>query len=1032
MGTAWGGGRNVVARGIALIATLLAWPPSVFALNPALDVSQYAHTTWKIRDGFTKGVIRGIAQTPDGYLWLGTEFGLVRFDGVQTVSWQPPPDQHLPDNFIWSLLAARDGTLWIGTAKGLASWRDGKLTQYPELAGQYIFKLLEDREGTVWVAGVGIPTGRLCTIRNGSVQCYGKDGALGRFVLSLYEDSKGRIWAGVEGELWLWKPGPPKFYPLPGEPNGIRGIGEDGQGALLVNRQGGIHRFVDGKTEPYPLSGIMGKLEAKRLLFDHDGTLWIGTQDRGLVHVHQGRTDVFAPSDGLSGQNVEAVFEDREGNIWVTTDDGLDRFRDFAVARFTVSQGLSNSEVNSVLADRDESVWLATNGGLDRWDQGQTAIARIGSGKPDVKLNGLNPHSLFQDHSGRIWVSTLRGVGYLENDRFVSVSGVPGGGVHSIAEDNAGNVCIANQGHGLFRVSPRNEVEQIPWARLGHKDHASVLAADPVQGGLWLGFFLGGIAYWHDGQVRASYSAADGPGEGRVNDLRFDPGGTLWAATAGGLSRLKNGSIATLTSKNGLPCDAVHWAIEDDTHSFWLYTACGLVRIARTEMEAWIAAVDQNQEAKRTIQATVFDSSDGVRTRAAAGGYSPQVAKSSDGKLWFRSQDGVSVIDPNHLPFNRLPPPVHIEQITADRKTYEATSTANGQMRLPPLIRDLQIDYTALSLVAPEKVRFRYKLEGRDRDWQDAGTRRQAFYSDLPPRNYRFRVMACNNSGVWNEDGTSLDFSVAPAYYQTTWFRLSCVATFLALLAALYQLRVRHVTQRVRVQMEGRVAERERIARDLHDTLLQSFQGVLLKFSAISYLIPNRPAEAQKTLETVIEQAREAITEGRDAVQGLRSSTVTSNDLALAISTFAEGLAADPTCQKSPDFQVHVEGTTRDLAPLVREEVYRIACEALRNAFRHAQAERIEVEIRYDRRQLRLRVRDNGKGIDPQVLGEGGRPGHHGLPGMQERAKLVGGKLAVWSELDSGTETELTVPASVAYKEPDVARRSMSSAKGNS
>jgi len=230
---------------------------------------------------------------------------------------------------------------------------------------------------------------------------------------------------------------------------------------------------------------------------------------------------------------------------------------------------------------------------------------------------------------------------------------------------------------------------------------------------------------------------------------------------------------------------------------------------------------------------------------------------------------------------------------------------------------------------------------------------------------------------------------------------------------------------------EARVAERERIARDLHDTLLQSFQGVLLKFSAVSYLISKRPAEAQKTLENAIEQAREAITEGRDAVLGLRSSTVISSDLARAISTFGEGLAADQAGGNCPDFRVQVEGTSRDLAPLVREEVYRIAREALRNAFRHAQAERIEVEIRHDRRELRLRVRDNGKGIDPKVLGEGRRPGHHGLPGMQERAELVGGKLAVWSELDSGTEAELTIPASVAYSKAAFDRRLMSSGKGS-
>jgi ligand-binding sensor domain-containing protein len=381
MEKAHGRGRGVVALGVLLACLLLAWCPCAYALNPALDVSQYAHTAWRIRDGFTKGVILGIAQTRDGYLWLGTEFGLLRFDGVRTVPWQGPPNQHLPDNFIWSLLAAHDGTLWIGTSKGLASWKDGKLTEYPELAGQYIFKLLEDREGTVWVAGLGVPTGKLCAIRNGSVQCYGKDGALGRGVVSLYEDSKDRIWAGVVDGLWLWKPGPPKFYPLPGEPNGIQGIGEDGEGGLLVGWKGGIRRFVDGKTEEYPLPGAAPQFEADRLLRDRDGGLWIGVWHRGLVHVHQGRTDVFTPSDGLSSENVDALFEDREGNIWVATVNGLDRFRDFAVATFTVRQGLSNEAVESVLADRDGSVWLATSGGLDRWDNGQIAISLSGRAK---------------------------------------------------------------------------------------------------------------------------------------------------------------------------------------------------------------------------------------------------------------------------------------------------------------------------------------------------------------------------------------------------------------------------------------------------------------------------------------------------------------------------------------------------------------------------------------------------------------------------------------------------------------------------
>jgi signal transduction histidine kinase len=373
--------------------------------------------------------------------------------------------------------------------------------------------------------------------------------------------------------------------------------------------------------------------------------------------------------------------------------------------------------------------------------------------------------------------------------------------------------------------------------------------------------------------------------------------------------------------------------------------------------------------------------------------------------------DGVSVVDPRNLPFNKLPPPVHVERLIADQTAYNARE----QLRLPPLVRDLEIDYAALSLVAPEKVLFRYKLENWDRDWQEAGNRRQAHYGNLSPGNYRFRVSASNNDGVWNETGTFVEFSVAPAYYQTTWFRLSMIGAFALVLGALHRLRLRQLSRQFTIRLEERVNERTRIARDLHDTLLQSFQGVLLKFQAVTYMLPNRPADAQKTLEGVIEQARDAIIEGRDAVQGLRSSTIVTNDLARAISNLGEGLAANFTGDRPPEIRIQVEGTPRNLAPLVRDDVYRIAGEALRNAFRHANASRIEVDIHYDRRQLRLRVRDDGKGIDQDVLGEGGRIGHHGLPGMKERAKLVGGTLAVWSQVGSGSEIDLTIPAAVAY-----------------
>src|SRR5262249_55069470 len=325
-------------------------------------------------------------------------------------------------------------------------------------------------------------------------------------------------------------------------------------------------------------------------------------------------------------------------------------------------------------------------------------------------------------------------------------------------------------------------------------------------------------SYFVDGGVRAAYTSGNGLGTGMVNHLRFGPRGALWAATEGGLSRIKDSHIATLTSRNGLPCDGVNWTMEDDEHSIWLNMPCGLARIATCELDAWAA------DPGRVVRFALFDNSDGVRSHALPGGYTPQVAKSPDGRIWFAPWDGVSVIDPRNLHTNKVPPPVHIEQIVADRKTYDATS----QLRLPPLVRDLQIDYTALSLAAPEKVRFRYKLEGWDRDWHDAESRRQAFYTNLSPRNYRFRVIASNNSGVWNEDGAFLDFSVAPAYYQTLWFRLSCGFVFLALLAGLHRLRVRQLAGQFNLRLEERVNERTRIARDLHDTLLQSFQGLML------------------------------------------------------------------------------------------------------------------------------------------------------------------------------------------------------------
>jgi signal transduction histidine kinase/ligand-binding sensor domain-containing protein len=998
----------VIALGI-----LLACWPCAFALNSSLDVSQYAHTSWKISEGFSEGLIRAIAQTADGYLWLGTEFGLRRFDGVRAVPWEPPAGQHLPSTDIRSLQGARDGRLWIGTISGLASWKDSELTHYPELDGRVIEALIEDREGTIWVAGWALTTGRLCKIQSGSIECYGEDGRFGSGVTALYEDSGGHLWVGGMNGLWRWKPGPPTLYPMPDPTQRIYALLESDDGGLLVAQHTGITKLKNGKFEPYPLPA---GFQPHRLLRDRDGGLWIGALvDSGLLHIHNGRTDRFTNAEGLSGRDVTSFFEDREGSVWAATTEGLDRFRDFAIPTFSDQQGFSSGAIFSVLAALDGSLWLGATDGLNRRMKGETTVYRyrsqagLRSGSTgtirDITDSGLpdKAHSLFQDARGQIWVGTQNGVAFFESDRFRPVASVPRGIVFSFADDGAGKVWVSHQ-EGLLHLFGASVVERIPWARLGRRQPASALLHDAVQGGLWLGFRDGGVAYFRDGQVRASYAGAEGLGEGEVRGFYVDRNGTLWAATEeGGLSRIKDGQIATLTSQNGLPCNTVHWMMEDDAGSVWLYLACGVVRIGRSELDAWAS------HPKQTIHATVFDSSDGVSSRRYTDGYNSVVAKAADGKLWF-VRGGVSVIDPNRLAFNKLPPPVYIEQVTANDKIYDAT---NG-LRLPPRIRNLAIDYTALSFVAPEQVRFRYMLEGQDHDWKEVINDRKVQYSNLGPGHYRFRVMACNNSGVWNEAGALLDFSIAPAYYQTNWFRVLCGAMFLALLWAAYQLRVRQLARQFNKTLAARVSERLRIARELHDTLLQSFQGLLLRFQSAAKLLPERPDEARQRLDNAIQQAAEAITEGRDAVQGLRSSAFETNDLANAIAAIAEELTKDTVAGESPVIDLEVEGAPRGLNPLVRDEAYRIACEALRNAFRHAQARRITVEIRYDKRHFRLRVRDDGKGIDEDTM-QRQPSGHFGLSGMRERAEIVGGRLEVWSKLNSGTQAELSIPGSIAY-----------------
>ena len=995
--------------------------PFANAVDPYRRISQYAHTAWRVRDGAFTGAPTSITQTTDGYMWIGTESGLLRFDGIRFVPWTPPAGKHLPSPAVISLLGARDGSLWIGTDSGLAQWKNGDLINFPETAGR-VNLIYQDHAGTIWIARSRTQAGGICKIAASVVKCYGSKDQLPPYADTLTGDNLGYIWIDGGTALLRWKPGSLTSYPLPGlKSKGLRGIdalgvARDGSvwaGVADSGRGLGLQRLVNGAWKPLVTPTLdSSTLNVYGLGLDRHNALWIASEGAGIYRVYNGKVDRFRSADGLTSDTAENFFEDREGNLWVTTREGVDCFRDVPVATFSTHEGLSGDRVESVLATRDGTIWFGNSPGLDYVRGGIVSSIRKENGLPGKRVT-----SLFQDHTERLWVGLDNGLFLYEHGRFKSVQRPDGGSmgiVVGMIEDVDGDIwaeTLKDDAARVVRIRDGKFADEISDSRLTGR---LSLAADP-QGGFWFSFRRGALGRYRNGNLQV-FPLRDA--NTQVFQMLAKPDGSLLAATSDGLVEQRDQAQHTLNHENSLPCDSIYAMITDNHFNLWLYAECGLISVKSDDFQQWREHPDAR------IAVDLLDAYDGVQPYLPV--FRPSATRSNDGRLWFANESVAQMIDPDRLYRNAIPPPVHIEEVIADQRKY---SPRNG-LRLPALTRDLEIDYTALSFVASQKVRFRYKLEGYDRDWQDPKNRRQAFYSSLRPGNYRFRVMACNNSGVWNEAGAALDFNVAPAYYQRLWFRLSCVFVLLVLLAGLYRLRVRQLAGKFNLRLEERVNERTRIARDLHDTLLQSFQGLMLKFRTLTLLLPDGPAEARNMLEEMIEQGRAAITEGRDAVHGLRSSTVATNDLPHAISTIGEQLHADQATRQSPDFRVRVEGTPQEIVPVLRDDVYRIAGEALRNAFLQAHATHIEVEIRYDERQFRLRVRDDGKGMDPRVLAGNGRPGHYGLPGMYERAELTGGKLEVWSELDTGTEIELTIPASLAYTESQVKRHFMFRKKG--
>jgi len=986
---------------------------TVHALDPNKHLTQYVHTAWRTQDGSLPAGMYSITQTQDGFLWFLSSRGeTYRFDGVQFRSWRNAAVAESVGS-IRNIIGDHAGGLWMMGADGIVHVKDGVITAHYKLDGLMANPLnVSEENGSIWVVrgenGISEP---LCNVTEVAVKCFGKaDGVPIAPIDAILADGQGGFWLGGQSALAHWRAGVSETYPIKGMNSdtgtpGILSLARGPDGSLWVGIFGsgqgrGLARLEEGTIRSFVTPDFDGsKINVFALRFDHDGNLWVGTESKGVFRLHGSVVDHYERTEGLSGNYIRSFLEDREGIVWVATNNGVDNFHDPHVTTFSAMEGLASDNAVGLAASKDGTIWVANADALDHVEKnGAVSSIRWGKGLPGQQVT-----SLLEDRSGNLWVGVEDGLYLFHKGHFRRLhepNHKPLGLVFGVVQGVDGDIWAECFGDGTgklvrihdFEVREEFSRSQVPTGRI----------TPDSQGGVWIGNRKGELVLFRDGALKKFLVNANN----FTNQMIAQEDGSILAAFDNGLVGLRQGKVQRMTTKNGLPCDGVISFVADKEKRWWLNMQCGIVQFSDAELQRWWANPDT------IIAAHFFDVLDGARPSARPPFNS--AAATPDGRIWFVNSGVVQMIDPSKLSQKAFPAVTYVDSVIADRREF----SIKDDLTLPSHPRDLQIDYTSPTFPIPQRVKFRYRLDDYDRDWHEAGTRRQAFYTDLPPGKYSFRVIASNSDGVWNESAARLGFFIAPAYYQTNWFRALCAAAFLALLWVAYQLRVRQLAAQFNMRMEERVSERTRIARDLHDTLLQSFQGVLPRFQAAIYKLPEHPADARETLEAAVDQASQAITEGRDAVQGLRASTVEKNDLALAIRGVAEELASVDSHQSSPTFQVAVQGTPRNLHPILRDEVYRIAVEALRNAFRHAQANQVEVELRYDEKDFRLRIRDDGRGIHREVLSGDGRAGHFGLHGMRERAKLVGGDLTIWSEADSGTEVELSIPASRAYTRP--------------
>jgi ligand-binding sensor domain-containing protein/signal transduction histidine kinase len=963
-------------RALALAALALGCAGPAAALDPSREISQYAHETWTTRDGLPHDRVHAVLQTRDGYLWVGTQAGLARFDGVRFVVFDPRNTPELRSGAVLSLAEAHDGALWMGTyGGGVTRLKDGRFTTFTTrdgLPNDFVWSVLVDRQGDLWLGTGG---GGVARLRDGRFEVF--EGLSDGMVSGLHETRDGRLLAATSAGTGQLRGGRfemidrlPAFCATD-EADGAVWIGTQGRGAVRLQRD---ERSIL-RTVPVPFHDAV-----KALLPDPDGNLWIGT-DAGLVRRSPRGLDHYTRRDGLSGGAVSAIAQDREGGLWVGTSRGLNYFRDVDLSFFGPAQGLSNDIALCVLEDRNGVLWAGTPGGLNRIERGRVRVFTTRDGLVDDRVV-----SLFEDRDGALWIGTASGLNELRDGRFFRHP--PPGNVFAIEQTRDGALWVGTNGHGLLR---RAHGQWRPFGPADGLTNALIRVLHEDRGGvLWVGTRGGGVFRYRDGRFEP-FTTRDGLSDDIVLSIHEDADGALWMGTfGGGLSRYEDGRFTAFGAPQGLPRETLFQVLEDERGDLWLSSDQGVFRTAKRELEEVAAGM------RTSVDVAVYGAAGGSNTAQCNGSSHPAGWRARDGRLWFPTNAGLAFIDPGRLQRTRRVPSAVIEGAVAGRRELDLSRP----LVLPPGRRDLEVHYTALSFVAPRQIRFRYRLEGFDADWVDAGSRRVAYYTNLPPGRYVFRVAAAGSAGEHAEGTAELAVELRPHFFETTWF-WALGAGMMGLVLWGGHLLYAH---EMRARFAAVLAERARIARDLHDTLAQGVVGISAQLQAVKARLGD-PDAAGRHLEQAVEMVRFTLVEIRRSVWDLRSQALEGTELTQSLAQLAERLSA------GTPIAVRVVGTPRTIPPAVESELLHVAQEALSNAVHHARATQIQLGLAFETGGVRLRVKDDGRGFElvrPLSLADG----HFGLVGMRERVEKLSGALRVESAPGQGTEVVVDVPVS--------------------